>query len=253
MEKRKLIIAGAGGVVGRHLVTVAQESYDITVLTRKIDGDEPVGTTPVAWNPRAAKEKADNALSELAEVLSGAFAVINLAGASIDDGRMDDEHKNRVLESRVDSTDTLVEAFKRADAPPPAWFNASAVGYYGDRGDEVLLETSSAQDTFFLSKVSQAWEDAARQIEGETRLIIGRLGLVLAKDAPAWEKFIMPIKLFVGGPLGDGKQWYAWIDADDLARGVLYLLEHPEAQGVYNFTAPNPVRQLTLTKKRLRN
>ena len=246
---KKLIIAGAGGVVGRHLVSAAQDRYDITVLTRKVDGDEPEGTTAVAWNPKAAKEKDDSALNELADVLSGAFAIVNLAGASIDDGRMDEAHKKRVLESRVDSTNTLVEAFRRAAEPPPVWFNASAVGYYGDRGDEVLLESSSAEDSFFLSKVSQAWEGAARQLENDTRLIIGRLGLVLAKDAPAWEKFVMPIKLFVGGPLGDGKQWYAWIDADDLARGVLYLLEDESAEGVYNFTAPNPVRQITLTRK----
>ena len=249
MTKPKLIIAGAGGVVGHHLVSAAQDRYDITVLTRKIDGDEPADTTPIAWNPNAAKEKDESALNDLSKVLSGAFAVINLAGASIDDGRMDEAHQERVLDSRVDSTNTLVEAFRRAAKPPAVWFNASAVGYYGDRGDEVLLETSSAQDRFFLSKVSQAWEDAARQIESETRLIIGRLGLVLAKDAPAWEKFILPIKLFIGGPLGDGKQWYAWIDADDLAQGILYLLEHPEAEGIYNFTAPNPVRQITLTRK----
>lgn len=249
MEKQRLIIAGAGGVVGRHLVSAAQDRYDITVLTRSVDGDEPAATMPVAWNPKAAKEENEDALTQLAETLSGAFAVINLAGASIDDGRMDEAHKRRVLESRVDSTNTLVEAFKRAGEPPSVWFNASAVGYYGDRGDEILLESSSAQDSFFLSKVSQAWEDAARQIEDQTRLIIGRFGLVLAKDAPAWEKFVLPIKLFVGGPLGDGKQWYAWIDADDLARGILYLLEQPEAEGVYNFTAPNPVRQITLTRK----
>ena len=249
MTQPTLVIAGAGGVVGRHLVTAATERYDITVLTRSVDGDEPAGTTAVAWNPKAAKENDEKTLDKLAEVLDGAHAVVNLAGASIDDGRMDEAHKRRVLESRVDSTNTLVAAFERATNPPPTWFNASAVGYYGSRGDEILTEDSAPQDSFFLSKVSQAWEDAARQVGDKTRLTIGRFGLVLANDAPAWKQFRLPIELFVGGPLGDGKQWYAWIDADDLARGVLFLLESESAEGVHNFTAPEPVRQLTMTRK----
>ena len=235
--------------MGRHLVAAAKERYAITVLTRSVDGDGPAGTTAVAWNPKAARENDKAALDKLTKVLDGAHAIVNLAGASIDDGRMNEEHKRLVLESRVDSTNTLVAAFERASDPPPAWFNASAVGYYGSRGDEVLTEDAAPQDSFFLSKVSQAWEDAARQVEDKTRLIIGRFGLVLANDAPAWKQFRLPIELFVGGPLGDGKQWYAWIDADDLARGVLFLLESDTAQGVYNFTAPEPVRQLTLTRK----
>ena len=249
MTRPTLVIAGAGGVVGRHLVVAARERYAVTVLTRSVDGDEPAGTRPVAWQPKAAKEGNEDALNDLAEVLDGAYAVVNLAGASIDDGRMDEQHKKRVLESRVDSTNTLVAAFERTENPPPAWFNASAVGYYGTRGDEILTEESAPQNSFFLSKVSQAWEEAARQVKDKTRLMIGRLGLVLAKDAPAWEQFKLPIKLFVGGPLGDGQQWYAWIDADDLARAVLFLLENDTAQGVYNFTAPEPVQQITLTRR----
>ena len=195
------------------------------------------------------KEGDEAGLEHLASVLSGAHAVINLAGASISKNRLSDEQKRKVLQSRVDSTKALVAAFERATEPPPIWFQASAVGYYGDRGDAVLTEESGPQESFFLSRVTQAWEDAAKAVEAETRLVTGRFGLVLAKDAPAWQQFLLPIKLFVGGPLGDGRQWYAWIDVDDLARGILFLIENSEAQGVYNFTAPNPVRQTDFTRR----
>ncbi len=245
----KLVVAGASGVVGRHLVAAAADRYDVTVLTRRVEGGEPAGAKAVAWNPQALKEGDELGLEALAETLSGACALVNLAGASIGTGRLNDEQKRNVLQSRVDSTKTLVAALKRAREKPPVWFQASATGYYGDRGDAVLTEASGPQDGFFLSRVCQAWEDAARGVEGETRLVVGRFGLVLAKDAAAWRQFLLPIKLFIGGPLGSGRQWYAWIDADDLARGVLFLVEDAEACGVYNFTAPNPVRQSELTRR----
>ena len=247
MTTPKLVIAGASGVVGRHLIEAAKDRYDITILTRKVDDSDPPNTTPVAWNPSAAKEGDEAGLDAVAQVLNGAAALVNLAGASIDGGRLDAAHRRRVLNSRVQSTATLVAAFGRAAAPPPAWFNASAVGYYGDRGDEVLVETSAPQPDFFLSQVAQAWEAAAQPVASRTRLTLGRIGLVLAKDAPAWQKLVQPVKFLAGGPLGSGRQWYAWIDADDLAKAILFLLSS-EAEGVYNLTAPNPVRQLTLTQ-----
>ena len=246
---KRLVIAGASGVVGRHLVAKAKTTYDVTVLTRKVDGSEPAEAAAVAWNPRAAKEKDKASLSALAEVLGGADALVNLAGASIAAGRLDDEHKQRVLQSRVDSTETLVEAFKQTSTELPVWFQASAVGYYGDRGDEILDEQSSSQDGSFLSQVATEWEGAAEAVKADTRLVIGRLGLVLAKDAEAWQKMLMPIKLFVGGPLGSGQQWFAWIDADDLASAILFLIDCETCEGVYNLTAPEPVRQKELAQK----
>lgn len=249
MSLPRLVIAGASGVVGRHLVAAAKDHYDITVLTRSVDGDEPEGTRAVAWNPRAVREGDDAALETLSEELENSFAIINLAGASIGSGRLGLDHRARVLNSRIDSTETLVTAFEGTVNRPQVWFNASATGYYGDRGNEVLDETSGSQDGFFLADVVKHWEDATSPIRDDTRLIIGRLGLVLAKDADAWQRMIMPIKLFVGGPLGSGQQWYSWIDADDLARAVLYLLANDEARGVYNFTTPEPVRQAELASK----
>lgn len=243
----RIVISGASGVVGRHLIAALQDRYRITILTRN-PSKAPAGVEALRWNPTAAKTQSSADITAVAQALSGAQALINLAGASIADGRLDAEHKRRVLESRVESTRTLTEALAEADAPPAVWLQASAVGYYGDRGDALLNEASSGQPGFFLHEVTRAWEAAAQAASGRARLIIARIGLVLAPDAPAWQRFVLPIKLGVGGRLGSGEQYYPWIDADDVAQAMRFLIEQPEAQGVYNLTSPNPVRQLELTQ-----
>ncbi len=248
MSRPFIVIAGASGVVGQHLVKAAVDRYDIKVLTRKLDGNEPQGSVAFSWNPEAAKQANTEDLTRLANLLSGARAVINLAGASISAGRFDEAHKASVLNSRIDSTQTLVEASKLCAEAPAMWFQASAVGYYGDRAEEALDESSSPQSGFFLADTALAWENAAQPISDKTRLVIGRLGLVLAKDAPAWQQMLMPINLFVGGPLGSGKQWYPWIDADDLAKAMLYLIANSSSEGIYNLCAPKPARQIELAK-----
>ena len=246
MDRPFIVVAGASGVVGRHFIREALTRYDVKVLTRKVDGDE-LGEA-FEWKPQAAKENDDAALNELADILSNARAVVNLAGSSIGDGRLNEAHKKKVMDSRVNSTNTLVEAFKRAEIKPNMWFQASGVGYYGDRGEEELTESSKPQEDFFLAKTLIAWEDAAKSLSDETRIVIGRMGVVLAKDAPSWQRMILPIKLFVGGPLGSGKQWYTWISADDLAKAMSYLIADSSSRGVYNLVAPHPVRQIDLFK-----
>ncbi len=242
--KPLLVIAGASGVIGQYLIQSAT-NYQILTLTRQ-SNPAPDSKT---WNPKAAQQNDEKSLDALAKVLRGAKAVVNLAGSSIADGRLDKNHQDRILESRLSSTNTLIEACKRSDLAPQVFFQASAVGYYGDRGEETLLEDSAAQKGNLLSEISTTWENAAKPIQEISRLIIGRFGLVIAKDAPAWQKMILPIKFFVGGPLGTGKQWYPWIDADDVARAILFLIENQRAQGIYNITAPNPIRQKDLAKK----
>ena len=246
-----LVIAGASGVVGKHLVDQARKRYDIRILTRSRDKQDTAGLTYVTWNPTAAKEDDETALIQLGEALKGAAALINLAGASIADGRLGEAHKRRVLESRVDSTTTLLAAHKRSAAPPPVWLQGSATGYYGDAGEGELTEDAPPAEDFFLADVCVAWERAAQDANG-ARLTFSRTGLVLAKDAPAWQKMLLPIKLFVGGPFGGGEQWYPWIDADDLARAMLFLVENDESRGPYNLTAPEPVRQIELAERTAR-
>jgi uncharacterized protein len=252
--KPLLVIAGASGVIGQHLINAAKGRYDIRVLTRHINLEGRPDVQQVSWNPQAAKETNEQALQSTGNALSGAHAIINLSGSSVADGRLDKKHQEEVLDSRLDSAATLLESFKRSQNPPAIWFQASAVGYYGDRKEEILDEDSPPQKGYFLSDISVAWENAAKPFEEfifdkDTRLITGRFGVVLAKDAPSWQKMLQPIKAFVGGPLGSGRQWYPWIDADDLARAILFLLENTACQGAYNLTAPEAVRQLELFRK----
>lgn len=249
MALPKMVIAGAGGVIARHLAQAASPDYDVVALTRNVDGSEPDGTRAVAWEPAADRDGNHQALDELAEVLDGAAAVVNLAGASIGDGRMGPEHRRRVMDSRVESTNTLVRAVERTEHPPAVWIQGSASGYYGDRGDEILTEDSRRGRDFFLSDVTHAWEQAAEPAGKRCRLIVTRFGLILAEDAPAWQRMILPIRLFVGGPLGSGEQWLPWIDADELARAALFCIDTEEAEGPINFVAPEPVRQKELAHK----
>ena len=132
--------------------------------------------------------------------------------------------------------------------PLKFFFRLRQLVIYGDRGEETLLESSEAQKDNLLSTIGIAWENAAKPAQEISRLVIGRFGLVIAKDAPAWQKMILPIRFFVGGPLGNGQQWYPWIDADDVAKAILFLIENPNYQGVYNITAPHPIRQKDLAK-----
>lgn len=238
------MIAGATGVVGRHLAARAQaEGRGVRVLSR--GGKALPGAEVRRWDPAAAARGDEVAVNELAAALEGAAAVVNLAGASLAEGRLGRAHREKVLGSRVEATRALVRARARCGAPPPVWLQASATGFYGDTGEADVTEASPV-GRMFLSEVCVRWEEAAREVLAQPtppRLVVLRLGVVFAKDAPAWEKMILPIRLGAGGPLGSGRQWWAWIDADDLARAALFLLAREEASGVFNLTSPEPVRQ----------
>ncbi len=252
MSRSRIVIAGASGVVGRHLVTAARERFDVTVLTRQVTGPEPSGATPVAWRPDAARAGDEEALSRLTSTLEGAAAVVNLAGSSIADGRLGPAHRDRLLSSRVDSATTLVTALQRCRRPPEVLVQASVTGYYGQRGDEVLDEGAGPGEAFLLAPVAEASEAAAAPAAARVRLCVLRTGVVLAKDAPAWQRLLMPIKLGFGGRLGRGTQWLPWIDADDLARAYLFVIEQPSCEGVYNAVAPEAVRQRDLAREAAR-
>ncbi len=248
-----LVIAGASGPIGRRLVAATRERWRVTVLTREVDGSEPEGATPVAWNPRAARDGDQAHLEGLARVLDGADALVNLAGASIADGRFDEEHRRRIRDSRIDSTTTLVEAAARAERAPTTWLQGSAHGMYGDRGEEELDESSAPDPDFFLGEVGMAWEAAAAPAAERSRLVFARISIVLAPEAEAWRRLVLPIRLFAGGPLGDGRQWWSWIHGEDLTAALLFLLSTPEAngellEGVFATTAPEPARQIEITR-----
>lgn len=245
MGARSIVIAGASGVVGRHLVARARaDGFEVRTLTRAANG-APRDPSASPWDPAAAAAGEPAALDALARALEGVDVLVNLAGATLADGRLTTAHKRRVLHSRLDATRALLRAHTRCAAPPPVWINASATGYYGDTG-EAEVDDDHPRGAGFLAAVCERWEEAAAEVTGRARLVIARIGLVLAEDAPAWQKLLRPIKWGVGGPLGSGRQWWAWIDGDDLARALLFLADHPEGSGAFNLTAPHPVRQADL-------
>ncbi len=256
MSDEQVIIAGAGGIIGQRLIeALLQRRGDrhppsITVLTRRAEGRWPAGVTPFVWNPAAAREGDDASLAALAERLDGAAALLNLAGSSIAAGRLDAAHVARVKGSRVDAATTLLAASRRTKTPPAAWLQASGVGLYGDRGDELLTEASAPGDPArnVLVPTSLAWEAAAAPAADLTRLVTVRFGVVFDRDAEAWRKLLLPVRLFAGGPLGSGRQWMPWISGRDTARALAWLIETPSAAGTFNLTAPEPARQIDVTR-----
>ncbi|EAW36743.1 TIGR01777 family oxidoreductase [Lyngbya sp. PCC 8106] len=237
----KVAITGATGFVGTRLVErLHKEGHQVLVLTR---------------NPERAKRIFPNSAYPQLEIvgytptesgswqqaISGCQGVVNLAGASIAEGRWTPQRKQEIIHSRATGTAKLVEAIEQADSKPSVLVNSSAVGYYGTSNTAIFDETSPPGDDF-LAQVCQAWESAAQKVkESGTRLVIVRTGIVLGMGG-ALAKMLTPFKLFAGGPLGSGKQWFSWIHRDDLVSLIIFALTHPEVEGVVNGTAPNPVR-----------
>lgn len=254
MSDHEVIIAGAGGIIGQRLIEALRDGGDgappITVLTRRADGTWPDGVTPFVWNPAAARQGDEAALAALAARMDGAAALVNLAGSSIAAGRLDAAHLSRVKGSRVDAATTLLAAARRAEAPPAMWLQGSAVGLYGDRGDELLTEASAPGDPArdVLVSTGLAWEAAAAPAAELTRLVTARFGVVFDRDAEAWRRLLLPVRLFAGGPLGSGRQWMPWVSGRDTARALVWLIETPSASGTYNLTAPAPARQIDVTR-----
>lgn len=168
--------------------------------------------------------------------LEGLDLLVNLAGENIL-GRWTQSKKDKILQSRVIETERLTNELGNLKNPPKLWVNASAVGYYGDRGEEILDETSSQGD-LFLSTVCSTWEKAAK---GPCRIVFSRFGTVITPDGGALKKMLLPFKLGMGGPIGEGKQWMSWVTLCDIKGAIDHLIQHTEIKGPVNFVAPEPV------------
>jgi uncharacterized protein (TIGR01777 family) len=239
----KVFITGGTGFVGTHLMQqLTGQGYRVTLLTRSIRPGRtlPSGAVYLEGDPTNPGPWQDEVASH--EI------VINLAGASIFE-RWSPEYKHLILESRVSGTSHLVQAMGRRTSPPPAvLISASAVGYYGFRGDEELDENSPSGDDF-LSHVCQQWESQAQQAETlGARVVRARFGIVLGQKGGALEKMLPLFRLGLGGILGSGRQWFSWIHQQDLVNALLFCLSHPEARGAVNCTAPNPVTNHDMAK-----
>jgi hypothetical protein len=236
----KVAITGATGFVGSRLVEQLQARGDQPlILTRNRDAALKAfpNLEVVAYNPTES--------GSWQEAISGCDAVVHLAGEPIAESRWTPKQKQEILNSRQLSTQKIVEAIVKANPKPAVLVNASAIGYYGT-SETATFEETSASGNDFLAEVCQKWETEAKKVKDVgVRLVILRLGIVLG-DGGALAKMLPPFKLFAGGPLGTGKQWFSWIHRDDLVNLIIEALMRSDVEGVLNATAPNPVRMSEL-------
>lgn len=243
-KPESVLVTGATGLVGKRLVpALLARGSAVRVLTRDL------ASGAAALDPRALLIRWDG-VSPPPEALDGVEAVVHLAGEPVFAGRLTASRRRRIRESRVGSTDHLISALGTVaeERRPRTFVCASAVGYYGDRGDEVL-EEDAASGSGFLAEVCRAWEEAAARVEAMgLRRVSVRIGIVLAAEGGALPMMSLPFRFGAGGRLGDGKQWFPWIHIDDLVELILAALCDAGYQGPVNATAPTPVRNADLTR-----
>jgi uncharacterized protein (TIGR01777 family) len=235
----RVIIAGATGFIGKELCRrLAERGYEIIALSRNLEkGKKVLGkdVQVVEWNGK-------NSQGWLGHV-EDCQALLNLAGENLASGRWTEKKKQSVLQSRLDAGRAVAGAARLAKRKPKVVVQASAVGYYGPRRDEVCDESSSPGEGF-LSEVSQKWEFSTQEVEAQgIRRVIIRTGIVLGREGGAFVRLEKPFRLFGGGSLGSGKQWFSWIHLDDEVNAIIFLIEREDLSGVFNLTAPHPVRQ----------
>jgi len=235
----KILISGASGLVGKYLTpTLIAKGHEVHKLVRKT----PQSADEIQWDAEKGFSESEQAKLENFD------AVVHLAGDNVASENWSDEKKRKIKESRTVGTQVLVDALKALKNPPKHFISASAIGFYGNRGDEILTE-ESAQGTGFLPEVCAAWEDEIKRAEAlPARVVFLRIGVVLAKDGGALEKMLTPFKFGVGGTIGSGKQYMSWIALDDLIKMFHFVMENENLRGAFNAVAPNPVSNEEFTK-----
>jgi uncharacterized protein (TIGR01777 family) len=244
MMKRHILITGATGMIGKGLINVLmKKNYSVSILSRSKSTIE--GVTGYLWDPD--REEID------ADCLKGVDTIIHLAGESVASKKWTEARKQDILNSRVGSTDLLHKLLETSDHTVANFISASAVGYYGDREDEILKEDSGA-GSGFLADCCQLWENAVDKMDNlGLRVAKIRIGVVLDKAAGALPELEKPIKFFVGAPLGSGNQWIPWIYLHDLVQIFVHVVDNNELSGAFNACAPNPITNKTLTKAVAKN
>jgi len=244
MSKKRIVITGATGLIGRRLCSALDnDGNEITVFTRDIKNGKqilPFLTKFVDWDYR----KPELWLNEL----NGKDAVIHLAGANVFGKRWNEKYKEIIMGSRETATRNLANAVVELKEKPGVFISSSAVGYYGDKGDNIITEDTPAGNDF-LAEVCRIWEKEASLVEkSAVRRVSIRTGIVLSDDEGALKKMLLPFRLFVGGPLGNGHQWFPWIHIDDLIRIYLFVLVNKSISGAVNASSPNPVTMKEFAK-----
>lgn len=226
----RVLVSGSSGLIGTELVRRLQaEGHEVTRLVRRLPGPGEA-----AWDPKEGTVDAP--------ALEGHDAVVHLAGAGLGDHRWTDSYKAEILHSRKEGTSLLAGSLAELDRPPQVLASGSAVGFYGDRGDEELTE-ESGPGAGFLAEVVRHWEAAtAPAEEAGIRVVHLRSGVVQSPKGGSLGKLVLPFKLGLGGRIGSGRQWMSWISIDDEVGGILHALRREDLRGPLNLTAPHPVR-----------
>lgn len=238
----KIIVTGSTGLVGRALVrALLAEGHSVTRLVR---GDTQTfsapGTAAVRWDVEAGAIDA--------QALEGHDAVVHLAGENVAEGSWTEEKKRRIRDSRVRGTRLIAETLSALRAKPKVLVAASAIGFYGNRADEILTEASASGDDF-LSEVCREWEKATLAAsQAGIRVVNLRIGVVLSGEGGALPKMATPFKFGAGGKVGTGGQYMSWVDLDDVIRIIQYAIEHESLRGPINVVAPRPVTNGEFTK-----
>ena len=229
-----IVIAGGSGFLGQALArALAQDGHEVVILTRRSRAMGRDGARAVEWSP-------DGSVGPWAATISGAAALINLAGESIAAKRWTAAQKQRIRDSRMRATRSLAGAIEQAPTPPAVFISGSATGYYGALGDAIVTEEHPA-GTDFLAQVAVDWEAEAMVAQARTRVVCVRTGLVLARDGGALPKMLPPFRVGAGGPIGSGRQYWPWIHQQDWIDLVRFAIRHPAVTGPLNATAPAPV------------
>lgn len=242
--RKSIIITGATGLIGRNLIQeLIKRGDDVKLFTRntkKAKSIFPTSIECVEWNyqrPDQWKSKLENA-----------DAVVHLAGINLFAKRWNEKFKKEVIDSRKVSTKNLVEAIASRANKPEVFISASGIGYYGDCGDKILNEDSPLGKDF-LADVCEVWESESRRTgEFGIRNVQIRTGLVLSTEDGALKKMLLPFKFFIGGPLGNGKQWASWLHIDDIVGIYLHAIDNQNIYGAVNAASPNPVRMKEFAK-----
>ncbi len=234
----KVLISGSHGLVGSALIkSLTNDGHEVIRLVRHA---RTVGAPEIEWQP-------DKGIIDKQQ-LEGLEAVVHLAGENIAEGRWTAEKKRSIRDSRINGTTLLSETLATLQNPPAVFLSASAIGYYGNRGDEVLTETS-APGNDFLARVCQEWEQATTPAsEQGIRTVLARFGIILAENGGALAKMLTPFQMGIGGRIGNGKQWMSWIALHDVVGGIQSLLFDRFVNGPVNFVAPHPVTNAEFTK-----
>ena len=230
---KHILITGGTGFIGKELRrTLLQEGHYLIVITRnpkKYDDEKAKNQQFISWE------------DDLIPIMNTVDVVIHLAGENVFSQRWSEEVKKKIYDSRIDSTRTLVDAMREADSKPDVFISASGSGYYGNGEDAIRTESDIVGDDF-LASVCKDWEAEAQKATAfGVRVANPRIGIVLERDGGAMEKMIPPFQWFVGGPVGNGKQYMSWISLDDIVGAIQFIMADESLSGPVNLTAPNPV------------